>query len=641
MGLEPQPVRPDRHLLAQRPDAAAQPRVWHRPLLSHALPVLSHAGASGPLRCVGSGGHARAARCPLREGRRTGGGGAAREQQAHSHGARRVRARAGEGGPLRRGDRCLPALAFAVAGERRCADPSRPAGVVDRPVRSRHRPLSGCPLAPPRRQGAEERSGGRAHLVQPARRGREALRAGAGPGGRPSRGAQGPGSRAPPARGSRGRSGSARPRPRAVSQGSGPAPRARADVLAEGGAVEGGAGAARGVAAGPFRSRRAAGARGDVPAAAGLEQRGRDLAQGHAARPGVFRKPRGPGPDVSRPRQAVAGARARRSGPEDEPDQRRGQAARRRSRARVPHRAHALGDRVGRDPRLPGPVTGHVPHRAPLAPLAAPANRLAFVNYVVPAFVIFGVVAHMMRGAQLRWIDPRTFEALSNVVLFLGLCLAFVAVLRSEPTVQELAGQIVLALGAHPDDIELGCGGFLLKLKASGAKVYGLTFTRGEVGTRPDARRDLEGEKAAAFLGLDGYWVLGFPDTGLQEKIPALKAAIEAMIKELGATVVLTHSDADLHGDHRAISVATREAARGVPTVLCYEDVSTTDQFSPNFYVDISQYMDDHLKACALHRTQDHRTYMDPEVIQGRAAHRGMQVGVRYALAFRTLNMVR
>jgi LmbE family N-acetylglucosaminyl deacetylase/tetratricopeptide (TPR) repeat protein len=265
----------------------------------------------------------------------------------------------------------------------------------------------------------------------------------------------------------------------------------------------------------------------------------------------------------------------------------------------------------------------------------------AFVNYVVPAFVIFGVVAHMMRGAQLGWIDPRTFEALSNVVLFLGLCLAFVAVLRSEPTVQELAGQIVLALGAHPDDIELGCGGFLLKLKASGAKAYGLTFTRGEVGTRPDARRDLEGEKAAAFLGLDGYWVLGFPDTGLQEKIPALKAAIEAKIKELGATVVLTHSDADLHGDHRAISVATREAARRVPTVLCYEDVSTTDQFSPNFYVDISQYMDDHLKACALHRTQDHRTYMDPEVIQGRAAHRGMQVGVRYALAFRTLNMVR
>lgn len=265
----------------------------------------------------------------------------------------------------------------------------------------------------------------------------------------------------------------------------------------------------------------------------------------------------------------------------------------------------------------------------------------AFVNYVVPAFVVLGVTAHALRGAQLRWMDPRTFEAMSNVVLLLGLCLAFVAVLRSEPTVQEFAAQTVLALGAHPDDIELGCGGFLLKLKASGAKVYGLTFTRGEVGSKPGARRDLEGEKAASFLGLDGYWVLGFPDTGLQDNVTALKAAIEAKIKELGATVVLTHSDVDVHGDHRAISAATREAARGVPTVLCYEDVSTSDEFSPNLYVDISQYMGDHLKACALHRTQDHRSYMDPEVIQGRAAHRGMQAGVRYALAFRTLNMVR
>lgn len=265
----------------------------------------------------------------------------------------------------------------------------------------------------------------------------------------------------------------------------------------------------------------------------------------------------------------------------------------------------------------------------------------AFVRYVVPGCIVFGSVAHAVRGARLWGLDPRMFESVSNAVLFLGLCLAFVAVLRSERTVQEFAGQIVLALGAHPDDIELGCGGFLLKLKASGARVYGLTFTRGEVGTKAGARRDLEGEKAAAFLGLDGYSVLGFPDTGLQENIPALKAAIEAKIKELGATVVLTHSDVDVHGDHRAISMATREAARGVPTVLCYEDVSTTDQFSPNLYVDISDYLDDHLRACALHRTQDHRTYMDPAVIQGRAAHRGMQVGVRYALAFRTLHLVR
>jgi LmbE family N-acetylglucosaminyl deacetylase len=181
----------------------------------------------------------------------------------------------------------------------------------------------------------------------------------------------------------------------------------------------------------------------------------------------------------------------------------------------------------------------------------------------------------------------------------------------------------------------------LLKLKASGARIYGLTLTRGEKGTERQGERELEAKKAAGFLGLDGHWVLDFPDTGLQERIPQLKGAIEAKIRELRPTMVLTHTDVDVHGDHRAVFTATREAARSVRTVLCYEDVSTTGQFAPNFFVDITHYIEDHLRACALHRTQGRRTYMDPQVIQGRAAHRGMQAGVHFAIAFRTLNMVR
>lgn len=269
-----------------------------------------------------------------------------------------------------------------------------------------------------------------------------------------------------------------------------------------------------------------------------------------------------------------------------------------------------------------------------------PAAR-TFANYVVPAFVVLGILAHSIRGLPWGWFDARVFESVSDAVLFLGLGIAFVTALRAEPLDRELGGEVVLALGAHPDDIELGCGGFLLKLKASGARVYGLTLTRGEKGTERDGDRELEAKKAARFLELDGHWVLDFPDTGLQEKIPQLKGAIESKIRELGATMVLTHTDVDVHGDHRAVHAATREAARSVRTVLCYEDVSTSDQFSPNFYVDITGYIDDHLRACALHRTQGHRTYMDPQVIQGRAAHRGLQAGVHFAMAFRTLNMVR
>ena len=264
-----------------------------------------------------------------------------------------------------------------------------------------------------------------------------------------------------------------------------------------------------------------------------------------------------------------------------------------------------------------------------------------FAMYVLPGFVVLGLVAHSIKGIPWSWFDARVFEGVSDVVLFLGLGLAFVTALHSEPKVREFEGDVVLALGAHPDDIELGCAGLIVKLKASGARVYGLTFTRGEKGTDRQGQREVETKKAADFLGLDGHWILDFPDTGLQERIPALKEAIESKIKELGATMVLTHTDVDVHGDHRAVFAATREAARSVRTVLCYEDVSTTDQFSPNFYVDVTHYIDDHLRACAIHRTQGHRAYMDPQVIQGRAAHRGMQIGVHFAMAFRTLNMVR
>jgi len=265
----------------------------------------------------------------------------------------------------------------------------------------------------------------------------------------------------------------------------------------------------------------------------------------------------------------------------------------------------------------------------------------AFALWVVPAFLVLNVVAHLAKELLWRHVDVRLFESATEVVLFLGLGVAFLAVLRHQPTVQEFSEQVVLAIGAHPDDIELGCAGFLLKLKASGAKVHGLTMTRGEKGADDPAAREQEARAAAAFLELDGYAILDFPDTGLEARMGDMKRSIEARIRELGATMVLTHADVDVHGDHRAVCAATREAARAVPTVLSYEDVSTTAQFTPNLYVDVTPYLEDHLRACALHRSQQHRTYMDPKVIQGRAAHRGMQVGVSFAQAFRTLNLVR
>jgi LmbE family N-acetylglucosaminyl deacetylase/tetratricopeptide (TPR) repeat protein len=285
------------------------------------------------------------------------------------------------------------------------------------------------------------------------------------------------------------------------------------------------------------------------------------------------------------------------------------------------------------------PIVLAVPYRMRRLLRRRPALR-TFAWYVVPGFVLLNLALHVAKVPLARWVNEGLVEAVSEVILFLGVGAAFLVAVRAERRSPELARQIVLAIGAHPDDIELGTAGFLIKLKDSGARVYGLTMSRGERGGDPD-RRPREAARATSYIGLDGYWVLDFPDTRLGDNVPALRATIEEKIGEIGATMVLTHADVDVHGDHRAVNAATREAARSVPTVLCYEDVSTSQDFEPNYFVDITGYVDDHLRAVSFHRSQSGRTYMDPEVIRGRAAHRGMQIGRSFAMAFRTLNVVR
>ena len=263
-----------------------------------------------------------------------------------------------------------------------------------------------------------------------------------------------------------------------------------------------------------------------------------------------------------------------------------------------------------------------------------------FARWVVPVFVLVNLAFHAAKEPLGRYLDTRVAESAVEIVLFLGLGVAFVAVLRAERGLRDMGDEVVLAVGAHPDDVELGAAAFLVKLKAGGARVYTLTATRGESGAAGQPRQE-EARRAAEFMGLDGFWILDFPDTRLGEQIPALRAAIEQKIAELGATLVLTHTEVDVHGDHRAVSAATREAARRVPTVLAYEDVSTSQAFVPNYYVDVTGLIDDHLKAVSFHRSQGGKPYMDPEALRGRAAHRGMQAGVPYALAYRTVNLVR
>ena len=192
----------------------------------------------------------------------------------------------------------------------------------------------------------------------------------------------------------------------------------------------------------------------------------------------------------------------------------------------------------------------------------------------------------------------------------------------------------ILVIGAHPDDIELGAAGSLLKLTQEGKKVYALVMTQGEIGTSaPAGVREGEARQGASQLGVSDLWVLNFPDTHLREHISEMRAAIETKMKELGIQMVITHSPHETHGDHIAVFEAAKEAARNC-SLLCYESISAPKEFVPNYFVDITAFLPEKLSAISSHKTQRRKFYMDSELVKGRAAHRGLQAGVRYAEAF-------
>jgi LmbE family N-acetylglucosaminyl deacetylase/cytochrome c-type biogenesis protein CcmH/NrfG len=256
-----------------------------------------------------------------------------------------------------------------------------------------------------------------------------------------------------------------------------------------------------------------------------------------------------------------------------------------------------------------------------------------FTNLILPLLLVFTLVSYFGSGYFSTWMDPKLIEDITEASLFLALGLSFLALLWTEQRSKEFSEMVILAIGAHPDDIELGCGGFLLKARDSGARVYGLTFTKGEQGEGGNGTREEELRRAADYMAMEEFWLYDFRDTGLTKSVPEMRKLIEEKIREVKATTVLTHTHIDIHSDHQSVFEATREAARHC-SVLCYEDVSTPREFVANYFVDISGYIEDKLKLISFHKSHERDSYMDPEVIKGRAAHRGLQCGLSYAEAF-------
>lgn len=148
-------------------------------------------------------------------------------------------------------------------------------------------------------------------------------------------------------------------------------------------------------------------------------------------------------------------------------------------------------------------------------------------------------------------------------------------------------GRTVLAVGAHPDDIELGCGGTLRRHKEMGDSVYGLVISRGEMGNHcADCK---ECENSTEVLGLDGITILNFEDTNIMDNGDTI-SAIDRYILMYNPTIVYGHTENDRHQDHRNVSFATRSSARGHgKSIFFFESPSALTNFSPHHFVILSE----------------------------------------------------
>jgi N-acetylglucosamine malate deacetylase 1 len=217
----------------------------------------------------------------------------------------------------------------------------------------------------------------------------------------------------------------------------------------------------------------------------------------------------------------------------------------------------------------------------------------------------------------------------------------------------------VLAIGAHPDDVELGCGGTLAVLAHRGKKVGVLHLTRGEMGTRGTAEeRVAEAEAAARALGAVEMAFLDCGDGGLRTG-PAEEDALIARIRLWQPDLVLGPTPADRHPDHgrahRLVEAACFYAGlrnRAPATGPAFRPAAVFsymqhDHFTPSFLVDVTAGWEAKIASMRAYRSQLHgggatsagpvTKVSTPEfwhAVEGRARHFGELISAAYAEPF-------
>lgn len=207
----------------------------------------------------------------------------------------------------------------------------------------------------------------------------------------------------------------------------------------------------------------------------------------------------------------------------------------------------------------------------------------------------------------------------------------------------------ILAIGAHFDDVELGCGGALARHARDGDNVY--VFVATISGFSNQYNQEVRSNETALTEARNAMEILGAKElicgnfkTLEVEFVDALNIEILKIVSEKKIDQVYTHWIGDIHHDHQAVARASLHSCRHVPRLLMYRSnwYHSTLEFRGNFYVDITPYWEIKERAIRAHVTEIDRTGNKwISFFRNEAENAGQRIGVPMAEVFEIVKFLK
>ena len=192
----------------------------------------------------------------------------------------------------------------------------------------------------------------------------------------------------------------------------------------------------------------------------------------------------------------------------------------------------------------------------------------------------------------------------------------------------------ILVIGAHPDDVELGCGGTIAKHLNLGEKVFVLVMTNGDKGNHVQDRSECIASFSILGVPQENIFFGNFLDGFLTDSQDVVNL-IEDYIKRLNISRIYTHHPNDRHQDHRNCSNAVSSAARKISEILLFQGPSTKHPFEPHYFVELShENLKKKLNALSCYKTQIEKGIVDLKWIEHLAGFHGIPQQSNYVEAF-------